>query len=74
MLSYAIAGALVGGALGFIVDWLDIDAVRQGLRALSAAALVAAALVASARCAIPARGSAGCCGRGSRRSASGFCQ
>ena len=46
VLSYSIAGALVGGMLGFIVDWLDVDAVRQGLRALSAAALVAAALVA----------------------------
>ena len=46
MLSYAIAGALLGGVLGFIVSWLDVDAVRQGLRALSAVALVAAALVA----------------------------
>lgn len=46
IVSYAIAGALVGGAVGSIVDWLDVDAVRRGLRALSAAALVAAALVA----------------------------
>ena len=46
MLSYSIAGALLGGVLGLIVDWLDFDAVRQGLRALSAAALAAAALVA----------------------------
>ena len=46
MLSYAIAGGLVGGVLGFVVVWLDEDAVRQGLRALSAVALVAAALVA----------------------------
>src|SRR4029077_815079 len=45
-LSYAIAGALVGGALGFIVDWLDYDAVRESLRAMSALALVVAALVA----------------------------
>lgn len=44
--SYAMAGAIAGGALGYVVAWLDIDAVRQGLRALSAAALVAAALVA----------------------------
>ncbi|HTS23600.1 MAG TPA: sulfite exporter TauE/SafE family protein [Casimicrobiaceae bacterium] len=46
MLSYAIAGGLVGGALGLVVGWLDIDAVRTGLRALSAVALGAAALVA----------------------------
>ncbi len=46
MLSYAIAGGLIGGVLGFIVGWLDIDAVRQGLRVVSAAALVAAAFVA----------------------------
>ena len=46
MVSYAIAGAIVGGALGFVVAWLDADAVRQGLRALSAAALLVAALVA----------------------------
>ena len=44
--SYAIAGALAGGALGYAVAWLDMDAVRSGLRALSAVALVAAALVA----------------------------
>ncbi len=46
MLSYSIAGGLLGGVLGFAVEWLDEDAVRQGLRVLSAAALVAAALVA----------------------------
>ena len=46
MLSYSIAGALLGGVLGLIVNWLDFDAVRQGLRALSAVALAAAALVA----------------------------
>ena len=46
IVSYAIAGALAGGVVGFVVDWLDMDAVRQGLRALSAVALVAAALVA----------------------------
>ena len=45
MLSYAIAGGLIGGVLGFIVGWLDVDAVRWSLRALSAVALVAAALV-----------------------------
>lgn len=46
IVSYAIAGALAGGVVGFVVDWLDMDAVRRGLRALSAVALVAAALVA----------------------------
>jgi len=44
--SYAIAGGLLGAALGFLVSWIDVDAVRVALRALSAAALVAAALVA----------------------------
>ena len=44
--SYAIAGAIVGGAVGYVVDWLDMDAVRRSLRALSAVALVVAALVA----------------------------
>jgi uncharacterized protein len=46
IVSYAIAGGLLGGALGSVVDWLDMDAVRRGLRVLSAAALVVAALVA----------------------------
>ena len=44
--SYAIAGALAGGAVGYFIDWLAMDAVRQGLRVLSATALVVAALVA----------------------------
>jgi uncharacterized protein len=44
--SYAMAGALAGAAVGTFVDWLDMDAVRRGLRALSAVALVVAALVA----------------------------
>jgi len=46
ILSYAVAGGLLGAALGVLVGWIDIDAVRVALRALSAAALVAAALVA----------------------------
>lgn len=46
MLSYAIAGGLIGGVLGIVVGWLDSDAVRTMLRALSALALVVAALVA----------------------------
>jgi len=44
--SYAAAGGIVGGMLGYVVDWLDVDAVRQGLRALSAVVLLAAALIA----------------------------
>ena len=46
IVSYAIAGAVAGAAVGYIVDWLDLDAVRRGLRVVSALALVAAALVA----------------------------
>jgi hypothetical protein len=37
---------LVGAALGVVVAWLDVEAVRRSLRALSAIALVVAALVA----------------------------
>lgn len=46
MASYAVAGALLGGAVGVVVDWLDMEAVRRGLRALSVVALLVAALVA----------------------------
>ena len=46
MLSYAIAGGMIGGALGFVVAWIDIDAVHAGLRVVSAVALVIAAFVA----------------------------
>jgi sulfite exporter TauE/SafE len=46
MLSYAIAGGLIGSVLGSVVAWLDVDAVQAGLRAVSAIALVIAALVA----------------------------
>jgi sulfite exporter TauE/SafE len=46
MLSYAIAGGLIGGMLGFVVAWIDVDALHTGLRVLSAVALVVAALVA----------------------------
>src|SRR5215813_3640653 len=42
--SYAIAGGLLGAALGFLVGWIDVDAVRVVLRALSAVALALAAL------------------------------
>src|SRR5262245_34800715 len=46
LLSYAIAGGLTGGVLGFVVVRLDIDAVHAGLRVVSVVALVIAALVA----------------------------
>jgi len=45
-LAYVIVAALLGGALGVFVGWLDIDAVRTALRVVSAVALCAAALVA----------------------------
>ena len=44
IVSYSIAGLLLGGALGGVVGLLNIDEVRVGLRALSAAALLLAAL------------------------------
>ncbi|MGE3666382.1 MAG: sulfite exporter TauE/SafE family protein [Steroidobacteraceae bacterium] len=44
--SYTLAGLVFGGALGAVVDWLDIEAVRRALRALAALALLAGALVA----------------------------
>lgn len=42
--SYSTAGLLLGGALGGAVSLLNLDEVRVGLRALSAAALLLAAL------------------------------
>jgi uncharacterized protein len=42
--SYSTAGFLLGGALGGAVSLLDVNEVRIGLRALSAAALLLAAL------------------------------
>jgi sulfite exporter TauE/SafE len=47
--SYALAGLLLGGALGALIGVLDIEAVRRALRALSAAALLLGALVAFGR-------------------------
>ena len=44
--AYALAGLAVGGALGGVVGLLDDDAVRLGLRFLSALALLLGALVA----------------------------
>lgn len=47
--SYALAGLLLGGALGAVVGWLDIEALRRALRLLSAFALLLAALVVFGR-------------------------
>ncbi|HEY0232942.1 MAG TPA: sulfite exporter TauE/SafE family protein [Dokdonella sp.] len=47
--SYTLAGLLLGGLLGGVIGLLDIEAVRRGLRALSAAALLLGALVAFGR-------------------------
>ena len=47
--AYTLAGLVVGGALGGVVGLLDDDAVRLGLRALSALALLLGALVAFGR-------------------------
>lgn len=46
IVSYSLAGLVFGGALGAVVDWLDIEAVRRALRALAALALLVGALVA----------------------------
>jgi len=56
MLSYALAGLLLGGSLGGLVDLLDIEAVRRGLRVLSAIALLLAAMVAFGRLRDPGSG------------------
>ncbi|HEX6018984.1 MAG TPA: sulfite exporter TauE/SafE family protein [Burkholderiaceae bacterium] len=47
--SYTLAGLLLGGALGALIGWLDIEAVRRTLRAVSALALLLGALVAFGR-------------------------
>jgi uncharacterized protein len=49
ILSYALAGLLVGGTLGTVIQLLDIEAVRRSLRALSALGLLIAALVVFGR-------------------------
>lgn len=46
VVSYSIAGLLFAGALGGVIAMLDIEIVRQALRAISAAALLFAALAA----------------------------
>ena len=59
-LSYAIAGALIGGVLGVVVAWLDVDAVRRACARCRPSRSSSRRWSPSARCAIPARGSAGC--------------
>lgn len=54
--SYALAGLLLGGALGSVIDLLDIESVRRSLRALSALALLLGALVAFGRVRDPSFG------------------
>jgi len=56
ILSYVLAGLVVGGVLGSLVSVLDIEAVRRGLRTLSAIALLVAALVAFGRVRDPGAG------------------
>ena len=47
--SYALAGLLLGGALGALIGVLDIESVRRALRVLAATALLLGALVAFGR-------------------------
>ncbi|MET0225956.1 MAG: sulfite exporter TauE/SafE family protein [Dokdonella sp.] len=54
--SYTLAGLVFGGALGGLIGLLDIEAVRRGLRALGALALLLGALVAFGRIRDPAFG------------------
>lgn len=54
--SYALAGLLLGGALGGVINLLDIESVRRSLRALSALALLLGALVAFGRVRDPSFG------------------
>ena len=56
ILSYALAGLLLAGALGRFVAWLDIEWVRRMLRALAALALMLAAIVAVGGLRDPSRG------------------
>jgi len=46
IISYSLAGLLFAGMLGGLIALLDVESVRQGLRALSGLALLLAALVA----------------------------
>ncbi|MBO9663017.1 sulfite exporter TauE/SafE family protein [Dokdonella sp.] len=49
IVSYTLAGLVIGGVLGGLFGLLDLDAVRATLRALGAAALLLGALVAFGR-------------------------
>ena len=49
ILSYTLAGLLFGGVLGGAIALLDVDAVRNGLRVVSAGALLLGAFVAFGR-------------------------
>jgi sulfite exporter TauE/SafE len=44
--SYSLAGLLFAGILGTLISWLDIEAVRRTLRALSGLSFLLAALIA----------------------------
>jgi sulfite exporter TauE/SafE len=55
ILSYALAGLVVSGAIGQFVAWLDVEAVRRTLRALAALALLLGALVLAGRVPGPGR-------------------
>lgn len=56
ILSYTLAGLLIGGTLGAVVNLLDIEAVRRALRAMSALALLLGALFVFGRVRDPGAG------------------
>ncbi len=56
ILSYTLAGLLIGGVFGAVVGLLDIEAVRRTLRAMSAVALLLGALVVFGRVRDPGAG------------------
>ncbi len=56
VVSYTLAGLLLGGAFGSLIGLLDIDVVRTGLRMASAVAMLLVALVVYGRVRDPAAG------------------
>ncbi len=56
IVSYSIAGLLLGGTLGLVVSVLNVNEVRLALRVLSAAALFLAALAVLRRRPVPGLG------------------